>query len=119
MIRVCQIQLNPAGPSETFLLADATRLPCEVVVVSGFVPSVDGRPCLSPHLVMRGGRKVRRVLAREPWEQEITDGYLAAFRRFKPSVVLAQYGPTGVRVSEACRVAGLPLVVHFHGFDAS
>ena len=102
-----------------FCVADATRLPCEVVVVAGFVPSVDGTPCLNAHPVMRIGRKVRRVLTGAAWEREITDGYLAAFRRFKPSVVLAQYGPTGVRVSEACRLAGLPLVVHFHGFDAT
>ncbi len=28
-------------------------------------------------------------------------------------------GTVGVRVVEACRLAGLPLIVHFHGYDAS
>ena len=119
MTRICQVQLKPTEPSETFLLADATRLPCEVVVITGFLPGVDGRPCLSQRPAMRVARKLRRGLRRASWEREITDGYLAAFRRFRPSVVLAQYGPTGVRVSEACRLAGLPLVVQFHGHDAS
>jgi len=32
--------------------------------------------------------------------------------------VLAEYGPTGVAVMDACRNARVPLVVHFHGFDA-
>src|SRR5262249_12100803 len=34
------------------------------------------------------------------------------------NVVLAEYGPTGVSVMDACRYARIPLVVHFHGFDA-
>ncbi len=33
-------------------------------------------------------------------------------------VALAEYGPVGAAVSEACKEAGVPLVVHFHGFDA-
>lgn len=32
--------------------------------------------------------------------------------------VLAEYGPAGVEVMAACKKANLPLVVHFHGFDA-
>lgn len=34
-------------------------------------------------------------------------------------VVLAQYGPTGNAVKELCNEMKLPLVVHFHGYDAS
>jgi glycosyltransferase involved in cell wall biosynthesis len=33
--------------------------------------------------------------------------------------VLAQYGVCGAAVAPACRMAGVRLVVHFHGFDAS
>jgi glycosyltransferase involved in cell wall biosynthesis len=33
-------------------------------------------------------------------------------------VVLAEYGPTGVAVLDACARAAIPLVVHLHGFDA-
>jgi glycosyltransferase involved in cell wall biosynthesis len=36
----------------------------------------------------------------------------------KVNAVLAEYGPTGVAVMEACRKAQVPLIVHFHGFDA-
>ena len=50
---------------------------------------------------------------------EVTKAYVSAFRQAKPDVVLAEYGPVGVRVAEACRIAGLPLVVRFHGYDAS
>lgn len=34
------------------------------------------------------------------------------------TTVLAEYGQAGVEVMNACEKANLPLVVHFHGFDA-
>jgi len=44
---------------------------------------------------------------------------LARFlRRTGVEVVLAEYGPTAVTILEACSISGIPLVVHFHGFDA-
>jgi len=36
----------------------------------------------------------------------------------KINVVLAEYGMVGAMVTEACRLAGVPLVIHFHGADA-
>ena len=39
-------------------------------------------------------------------------------RRNSVGVVLAEYGPTGVTIRRACAAAGIPLVVHFHGYDA-
>lgn len=41
------------------------------------------------------------------------------FSTQKIDVVLAEYGPTGLGVLDACRRFQVPLVVHFHGFDAS
>lgn len=57
------------------------------------------------------------------------------FRKPKPSVslpqaiqghlqehniraVLAQYGPSGVEMMPICKKSGIPLIVHFHGYDA-
>jgi len=34
-------------------------------------------------------------------------------------VLLAEYGPVGCAVERACRMAGVRLYVHFHGYDAS
>jgi len=45
--------------------------------------------------------------------------YVKVLRAFKPAVVLAEYGPWGCHVLPACRALNIPLVVHFHGFDAS
>jgi glycosyltransferase involved in cell wall biosynthesis len=46
-------------------------------------------------------------------------GLLRFFRTQKTEVVLANYGVAGACVLAACRKLDLPLVVHFHGFDAT
>jgi glycosyltransferase involved in cell wall biosynthesis len=80
---------------------------------------IGDRPVLSQNIVARGVRKSLRLLTGKPWDWEITQGYMTAFQRFRPEIVLAQYGPTGVRVMDACQRMKIPLVVHFRGFDAS
>jgi len=45
--------------------------------------------------------------------------YLSKFlTKQKIQAVLAEYGPTGAAVMDACRIADIPLIVHFHGYDA-
>ena len=39
-------------------------------------------------------------------------------RKLKVNAVLAEYGPTAVHSLKICKELGLPLIVHFHGFDA-
>jgi glycosyltransferase involved in cell wall biosynthesis len=41
------------------------------------------------------------------------------FARFEPQAVLAEYGPTGCLLMNICSEVGVPLYVHFHGYDAS
>jgi len=66
---------------------------------------------------MDTGRAVGAVGRRLPTASY--DEQVAAFlRRSKVEVLLAEYGPTGVTVMEACRRSATPLVVHFHGYDA-
>jgi glycosyltransferase involved in cell wall biosynthesis len=45
--------------------------------------------------------------------------FLDSLRRERVQVVLAEYGMTGAAVLPVCRQIGLPLIVHFHGLDAS
>ncbi len=42
-----------------------------------------------------------------------------SLKRHNIQVVLAEYGPTGAEVCDICENLGIPLMVHFHGFDAS
>lgn len=121
-MRVSIVQPSVNNVSETFLRAHAENLPGEVQVIhhiQGLTPLLDNREILSQRLVPKVLRKVKRTITGKEWIWERTLGYLVAFRKFKPDVVLAEYGLSGVMVAEACRIAGIPLVVHFHGFDAS
>jgi glycosyltransferase involved in cell wall biosynthesis len=63
--------------------------------------------------------KIQRRLLGQATEKETTASYIAAFRRSRPDVVLAEYGTTGVSTMSACRQLRIPLIVHFHGYDAS
>lgn len=121
-MRLCIVQPAINVASETFFKAQAERLPFEVCVVhynGGLWPHVGNTPILSQSLLHRGFRKARRSIFRQPWDRTLTEAHIAAFRRFRAEAVLAQYGTTGVGVMDACTECEVPLVVHFHGFDAS
>lgn len=103
--------------SETFIRAHIERLPAKTVLVAGRPPTIESRPVLS--MPARAAYKIRRALLREGLGRETTAAYVRAFRRHRVAAVLAEYGTTGVLVMDACRELGLPLIVHFHGYDAS
>ncbi|MEO5892882.1 MAG: glycosyltransferase family 4 protein [Ferruginibacter sp.] len=44
---------------------------------------------------------------------------LKSFKKEKVDCILAEYGPTACEILEIARELGIPLVVHFHGFDAT
>jgi glycosyltransferase involved in cell wall biosynthesis len=117
-LHVCQVLLKPPELSETFISAVPRYLAANVTVVDSWIPQVGGVPVLSQHLPARVWRRAQRSLARQPWEREITLGYEAAFRRFRADVALAEFGPAGTRVLDACTRQQVPLVVRFHGYDA-
>ena len=102
--------------SETFIRAHVERLPSRVVLVHGWPPRVGERPILS--WTRRALHKAWRVVLGTPTDSA-TLAYEKVFRRYRPCAVLAEYGTMGVAALAACRNAGMPLIVHFHGFDAS
>ncbi|MCG9973020.1 glycosyltransferase [Christiangramia crocea] len=44
---------------------------------------------------------------------------ITSFKLKKIDLVFAEYGPTGTRMLPVCKALNLPLIVHFHGVDAS
>ena len=111
----CIVTPYPPSTSETFIQAHAQRLPGKILLIHGWPPSIRERPVISR--TERAMRKVFQTLA--GGESPTTVAYVNAFRRYRPRAVLAEYGTTGVLVLPACRSTGVPLVVHFHGYDAS
>src|SRR5262245_37132251 len=117
--RRCISVVTPYLPvvSETFIRAHIESLPAKVVLVYGWPPTVNGRPVLSAP--RRGAHKLRRLLSGENLDRVTTTAYVRAFQQHRITAVLAEYGTTGVLVVAACRQLRIPLIVHFHGYDAS
>lgn len=110
---LCIVSEHPLQPSETFIRQHIDGWPGCVAALHGRRP-------------MLGGLRLPAIVARlsasrwlRPADDAVTAAYVRAFERFRPAAVLAEYGPAGVMVVDACRRLDIPLVVHFHGYDAS
>jgi colanic acid/amylovoran biosynthesis glycosyltransferase len=112
------VAINPRDLDTSFIRPHLERLPAHTVAIHGYLPAVGSHPVLSTGVVPRIVRRISRVVRRRPWDEEIVRGYLDAFMD-RPAAVLAEFGPTAVRLVEPCRRAGLPLIAHFHGYDTS
>jgi glycosyltransferase involved in cell wall biosynthesis len=123
-LRVCIIVNKTAGKlaySETFLQAHVSSLPlsrCSLIGNPGRRRSEEGAHPLSLGWLPRASRRIRRSLGLESLEEQDTRALVDYLRQHEIDAVLAEYGPTAVSVSEACRRAAVPLVAHFHGWDA-
>lgn len=120
--------------SETFIRAHVERLPSEVAEVihlhGGHLPLwEDGARPLPPRSLHAGGRLLGELLGKPgPRAVSLLAGQLPLalreralaryLRRNGVDVVLAEYGQTGVAMRPVAERANVPLVVHFHGWDA-
>lgn len=117
---LCIVKPNKVNYSEPFVEAHAQRLPGnKKVVYGGTFPLYrpDGSFLIRNKLKLAAYLFQKRILGRKSIPIR-TEAFAAYLRQEKVDVVLAEYGPTGGLVTEACRRAGVPLVVHYHGFDA-
>lgn len=108
--------------SETFIDAHVARLaklPARVErLYGGYFPTRTGD---GGHLLNAFERVAAAVIEKSLRRRATTIRTRALQRhlqRERVAAVLAEYGQTGTCVLAACRRAGVPLVVHFHGSDA-
>ena len=118
-MNICFLYPNQQNYSETFIQYHKQYLAPKHTLTGGWRPFRD-----------EAGTSIFRFPLSEPIRVLVKRGipvlYPAFYdyflgkhlRRIKPDVVLAEYGVTACGVLNACRRAGVPLVVHFHGFDA-
>lgn len=111
--------VTPYVPSltETFIRAHIEQLPANTTLIHGWRPSVGAQTLLS--FPKRVGFKLLRTVSGESLDREMTAAYVQGFRQYKTNAVLAEYGESGVQVMGATQQTNLPLIVHFHGYDAS
>ncbi len=119
-LAVCVITPNRDAYSETFIHAHTQRIPGNLRVLYGISPicKEDGHPLVSKHPAARLFAAVTRRVLREPGDYAQRRALTRFLVTNRINAVLAEYGPTGVAVLDACSRARVPLVVHFHGFDA-
>src|SRR5208283_2888458 len=53
------------------------------------------------------------------WDEDSERRWQRYLRQRRPDVVLAHWAPNALCALGACRARGIPLVTHFHGYDAS
>lgn len=113
---------EPAAASETFIRAHRDLLPFTVISLYRwrFPYQVDGRRWVA---LLPGILRLLTERLHHPglayWSERQGQQQVARWlRENKAHAVLAEYGPLAAGIAPACRIANIPLVVVFHGFDA-
>ena len=110
------------APTETFIRNHIKSMPADVITVvgnSGYrTLESTGRYLQSRALVPLALRWAARKVGLATVASQDARLMAAFIQASRIDCVFAEYGMTGASVTEACRAAQVPLVVHFHGYDA-
>ena len=118
---ICIAVPSLGDTTQTFVRAHISRLPYRIILLQGTPPIRSRAGKLVTGLPGALGLLLRTLAARLPsclWIKRTAPGLAAYLRKSKVSVVLAQFGLAGIEMMGVCKVARIPLVVHFHGYDA-
>lgn len=119
-MKLCIVYPNRNNYSETFIHNHLSYLEPEITLSGGWRPYLpkENESIITLPLgeLMRVG--IKRIFS-GLYPLFYTHFLTKYLQKEKPDVLLAEYGITGVGVMEACHKTNTPLVVHFHGFDAS
>ncbi len=110
-------------PSESFIAQHISRLSQPVVPLIGapgrrMLPEQAFRAIPGRILPLVAARWLARRIGLVTLAEQDSRATAAFLRESRASAVLAEYGTTAVTVLDACKIARVPLVAHFHGFDA-
>lgn len=118
---ICIISNKIPVYSETFIRAHIERLPAEIIFLHGKnFPQYDQRDRaivpnnLQNRLILKIAPKIANLL---PHFLE-TRAFKKLLQQNQVQAVLAEYGHIGITVREVCYQLDIPLIVHFHGYDA-
>lgn len=117
----CIAYPNRSQYSETFVRSQVKMLNPEFEYYGTWYPNKDkyGENILSFPLnsfILRG---IIKKISEKFFYQLYTKQICNDLRAKRIKVILAEYGPTGCSLIDACKLAKVPLIVHFHGFDAA
>jgi glycosyltransferase involved in cell wall biosynthesis len=118
---VCVISPQENAYSQTFVRAHKELLPAQIksLYASDYENVSDEHgPLVRRTLAPRLRRAVLRrslKLDHNYFQQQALEQYLV---KHKVDAVLAEFAPTATLIMDACKKVGVPLIAHFHGFDA-
>jgi colanic acid/amylovoran biosynthesis glycosyltransferase len=123
---ICIIYPNKSSSSETFIQQHINHLPCTVFkLYGGWFPSYTGDDVellnyagINENDLLKKIKKKIRIPERYTSEALHKKALFNFLKVHKIDAVLAEYGLTGTAVMDVCELAQVPLIVHFHGFDA-
>ena len=117
---ICVVLPSPVAYSETFLQAHVDRLSAAVnyLEISPLMSTMRFQKQISTNRTEQLKRQVRVCLHRYVLNPLKKTSLRKFFKRNNINVVLAEYGLTGIGVLDVCKDLNIPLVVHFHGYDA-
>ncbi|HVX01122.1 MAG TPA: hypothetical protein VHA52_11925, partial [Candidatus Babeliaceae bacterium] len=119
-MNIAIISPSEAAYSETFIHAHISLLKGnKKLLFNGYLPveSDDGVLKIRYSIFNRLMRRLFVLLKFKKFDFH-RNSILNYLRRNDIDVVLAEYGLTGAEMANICAKANIPLVVHFHGFDA-
>jgi len=116
---LCIIKPNKGTVSETFVAEHINRLAGnKKVLYGGSFPVYDEH---DQYLIRSKSGLLSYIIQKRIFKRKnigVRNRALANyFKREKIDVVFAEYGTVGSMVTQACKMAGVPLVVNFHGAD--
>ena len=121
--KICIITTNKNAYSETFIRNHINKLPFEKTMLFNGLADYhhweSEKPLVNPNLIRLNNMFSKFNLVSQDSKTQLETTILTQFlKKNNTQAVLAEFGPVGVRVCEACQRAKIPLIVHFHGDDA-
>lgn len=120
-MNLCITRSNKYSYSETFIDNQIRELQPEMLLWEGWYPSIlsTQKSFLPFPFNYIGIRGTLRNLFPHFYHKIYTQFLASYLKKNKIDTLLANYGPMGVALSDACELANVKLYVHFHGFDAA
>lgn len=123
-MRICVTRSNVQAYSETFIVRQIAGLKSVFgddqvkLIYQNWLPQKEeSGKLLNPLPLFLLHKFLKNVFHKEDTFINLY-GLIKYFKNQKFDVVVANYGITGAKIWKACAQAGVPLIVHFHGFDA-
>ncbi|MDO1501085.1 glycosyltransferase [Winogradskyella maritima] len=117
-MKIAMVSPGRDNYSETFIKAQKDGLHDVLFFYDGEIPKQlegYGKLVEAPKVYLYKIKRLLGINALTDAEQ----GFKEALKIHKAQVIITHFGPTAVKVLDVCQLLDLPLIAHFHGYDAS